>query len=222
MWITIDSIRMYKIILLFSIIFSSPMITSISPPKFPETFFTGFKYTFQNSNTTLKSSGSIAGDDTNKLFKLTQLEEPSGYIWETLFNKHLYYLTYDKNGDITGCVCNNSTYEDLGLPYFSDFKHFIIFALSETDITWQVTDYLGNEMVLSRVKRVTPNFPEEIMTINTVPGHSRIANNFTYIGFQDSQPDINLFTVPSDCTKVICRSESPPTIPSIFPKFNSD
>ena len=193
---------MNKVFLLISFLLSSPLISSISPPIFPDTFFTEYTYIFKNSTTTNGNYGLIAEDDMNKLMVLTTVY-PSGFR-TTLFNQALYYITGDNDRKITECVCFKSTY----VPYFGDFKKFDLYSQSEDEIIWQVTGIpLPDHMkILFRVKKATPNLPEENMILISIPGHSPAAGNTTYHGFISSNPGDELFIIPDFCTKVSCKS----------------
>ena len=193
---------MNKVFFLISLLLSSPLIASISQPKFPDTFFTVYKYVFQNSTTTDRYSGLIAEDDANKLLIITAMY-PSGFE-QTLFNQALYYITGDEDGNITECVCFKSPY----VPYFSAFKKFELYSQSEDEIIWQVTDLPlpPGVTIFFRIKKVTPNIPEENMILDSVPGYSTATGNTTYFAFQASHSDDRLFIIPELCTKVPCKS----------------
>ena len=126
---------------------------------------------------------------------------PSGFE-QTLFNQALYYITGDEDGNITECVCYKS------LPYFSAFKKFELYSQSEDEIIWQVTDLPlpPGVTIFFRVKKVTPNIPEENMILDSVPGYSTATGNTTYFGFRASHSDDRLFIIPELCTKVPCKS----------------
>ncbi|KAI6650380.1 hypothetical protein LOD99_5817 [Oopsacas minuta] len=143
-------------------------------------------------------------------------EYPSGFR-QTLYNKALYYVTRDKDGSVTDCVCFKTTYNNMGLPYFSLYKNFTLYTETETDIIWEVTDLplpVGMS-ILFRVKKITPNTPAENIIVVKISGYSPSSANTTYTAFDASQPDKALFTVPDYCTKVPCTSNKSPTIRSI-------
>ena len=192
---------MNKVFLLISFLFSSPLISSISPPIFPDTFFTEYTYIFKNSTTTNGHYGLIGEDDMNKLTLLTAMY-PSGFR-TTLFNQALYYITGDNDGKITECVCFKSPY----VPYFSFFK-FDLYSQSEDEIIWQVARIALPDAIkiLYRVKKATPNIPEENMILLNIPEFSPAAGNTTYHGFISSNPGDELFIIPDFCTKVSCKS----------------
>ena len=198
---------MNKVFFLVSFLLSSPLISSISQPKFPDTFSTDYTYIFQNSTVTNWNYGFIAEDDANKVMVLLTVY-PSGFR-ATLFNQSLYYITGDEHGIVIDCVCFKSHY----FPYFNDFKKFDLFSQSDDEIIWQVTGLpLPDHMkILFRVEKAAPNLPKEEMILTNVPGYSPSAGNTTYRNFVISHPEKWLFTIPDLCTKDPCKSE-------LFPK----
>ena len=192
---------MIKVFFLISFLLSSPLISSISPPKFPDTFYTDYEYIFKNSTTTILYYGLTAEDNMNKLAVILTAY-PTGFGL-TLFNQALYYIAADEDMNITDCVCFKSPYS----PFFGDFKKFDLYSQSEDEIIWQVTGIPlpAGEKILFRVKKVTPNIPEEEMILTNVPNYSPSAANTTFFEFTTSQPDKKLFDIPEFCTKITCK-----------------
>ena len=197
---------MNKVFFLISLLLSSPLLSSISPPKFPDTFYTGFRYIFENTTTTVRYSGMIAEDNMNELMVILATY-PTGFE-RTLFNQALYYITGDIDGNITECECYKNPY----VPYFSAFKKFELFSQSKDEIIWQVTEFSSplDLKVLFRVEKVTPNIPEENMIIANVPGYPPATGNMTYLAFHSARPSDEEFEIPDFCTKVPCKSTSYP------------
>eukprot|EP00800_Vazella_pourtalesii_P009895 TRINITY_DN2485_c0_g1_i4.p1 TRINITY_DN2485_c0_g1~~TRINITY_DN2485_c0_g1_i4.p1 ORF type:complete len:197 (-),score=7.84 TRINITY_DN2485_c0_g1_i4:55-645(-) len=185
------------------------LISSISPPKLPVTFYTNVKIVARFNNVTQDPfTGLIANDDAKQLYVYNQ-KDSHGNPTKALFNKHLYqYLD-----DPTKCACFNVTYKDLGLPFFNHYKNFVKFAETDSDIIWKCTDTPSDETLLFSVNKKTPNVPEKTM-VYFKDGHARTSENVTFTGFQASQPDGELFRIPDDCTKVPCPN--PPREQSMF------
>ena len=188
---------------LFLILFllHSPLISSISPPQFPETFLTEYKYVFQNETTTNQYYGIIAEDDMNKLTLIIE-KYPSGFKG-ALFNQAMYYITGDEDGNITECVCFKNSF----VPYFSAFRKFKLYSQTEDEIIWQVIGLKSSPdlRIFFRVKKVTPNIPEENIIFINVQGYSA-SGNMTYLAFQASNPGDRLFIIPEFCITVPCKS----------------
>ena len=112
------------------------LISSISPPKLPVTFYTNVKIVARFNNVTQDPfTGLIANDDAKQLYVYNQ-KDSHGNPTKALFNKHLYqYLD-----DPTKCACFNVTYKDSGLPFFNHYKNFVKFAETDSDIIWKCTE----------------------------------------------------------------------------------
>ena len=199
---------MNKIILVVLLVCIVSLISSISPPKFPVTFYTNIKAVTRFGNDTLDhSTGSLANYDAKQLFVSNQ-KDSDGIPSKEVFNKHLYqYL-----GDPTKCTCLNVTYKDMGLPFFSFYKNFAKFDETDSDIIWKCTDIPVGTLLIS-VNKKTPNVPDKMMSFLAI-GNTTLSRNTTFTGFQASQPDSEFFRIPDDCTKVPCQS--PPNKPSTF------
>ena len=197
-------------VILILLLFNICTINSISPPKFPKDFSTNYDYIFKNSTITKSFNGHIAEDNENKTFTEVIIY-PDHSMRQTLYNKALYYVTRNVNGKVTECVCFNTSYESIGCPYFNLFQHFEIYEQNETDIYWKVIDIpLPFGMtILFRVKKESPNIPEEEIILVRIPKYSPSDANSTYIGFEPSQPNKESFDIPVECMKVECKSGSP-------------
>ena len=106
------------------------------------------------------------------------------------------------------------TYKVLSLPFFSRYRNFVKYNETDSEIIWKCTDAPPDGILLFIVKKVTPNVPEK-MAIVTTTGTSV---NFTFIDFQASQPESELFRIPDDCTNVPCRNPLK-TRSRLFSKF---
>ena len=191
-------------------------ISSISPPKFPATFYTSVKIIEQLAEVTQSHiTGSIANDDAKQLYVYTEMFPPHS-PFTRLFNKH-YYQYYDNPPE---CTCSNVTYKNLDLPFFSRYKNFAKFYETDSDIIWKCKDISLNKTVFFTVRKETPNIPEGIMTY-TIIGNATFSQNITFIGFRASQPDGGFFRVPYNCTKVPCQN-TPKKTSLLFPKFLGD
>ena len=197
---------------IFFILFISiiPIIFSISPPKFPVTFYTNIQGFEQVGNETRNPmTGSIANDNSKELFVMN--EKSQSEISKVLFNLNFYQ--YADNPTPTNCVCTNTTYKDLPfLPYFRPYKNFVKYNETDSDIIWRCTDTAPDVTLLFSVKKKTPNVPE-VMTqmINDPINTSQI---ITFIGFHPSPPESEFFRIPDVCAKVPCVNS--PKDPSMF------
>ena len=198
---------MVRVFLLAFLLFNIHIIYSISPPKFPVDFSSNFDYIFKNSTVTIRLFGHIAEDNASEMFTEV-LMFPDHSMRQTLYNKALYYITRNVNGKITECVCFNTTYKNIGCPYFSLFQHFEIYEQNDTDIIWKVTDIPLPDgiTILFRVKKVSPNIPAENIVLVRIQSYSPSDANTTYIGFEPSQPNKDQFAIPDECAKVECKS----------------
>ena len=203
------SFEMNKVILVVMLVCDVSLISSISPPKFPVTFYTNIKAIARFGNVTKNNfTGSLANDDAKQLYVFNQ-KDYHGNPAKELFNTHLYqYL-----GDPTKCACLNITYKDMGLPVFSYYKNFVKYDETDSDIIWKCTDVIPVETVLFSVNKKTPNVPEKMMSFLAM-GNTTLSQNMTFTGFQASQPDSEFFRIPDDCTKVPCQDT--PKKPSMF------
>ena len=79
---------MNKVILVVLLVCIVSLISSISPPKFPVTFYTNFKIVAGVANVTLDHiTESIANDDAKQLF-ISNQKDSHGIPAKELFNKH--------------------------------------------------------------------------------------------------------------------------------------
>ena len=165
------------------------------PPTLPETFISNYEVIHQDKYTNETTSGHIAENNVLKLFTITQ-RTLSGNLVHELFNQHKYYRYYDRT---ILCECLNKTYTDSGLPYLGRLKDLKLYKQTKTENIWFVTS--NKTLFLVSFKKVTPNIPESIIERN-----KEYFSNTTFIGFQASEPDSKLFTVPDYCTKVPCNN----------------
>ena len=185
---------MNKVILFVLFISIISQISSISPPKFPVTFYTNVTIVVHDSN--IKPIiGTIANDDANKLFSSYEQIFP-GIAETELFNKKVY----DYANDFCHCY-NNVTYNDLHLPYFSPYKNFVKYNETDSEVIWRCTDTPPQLKFLFTVKKETPNVPESLLMIGSDGGFQ----NFTFIGFHASQPENGFFKIPDNCAKAVCH-----------------
>ena len=196
---------MNKVLLIFSFICITSRISSISPPKFPVTFYTNVKTVEQFANVTQHPIiGSIANDDAKQLYVHNGTISPNIPFMQ-LFNNNLY----EYQGDSANCECFNVTYKYLPLPFFSRFKNFMKYSETDSEIIWKCTDTPPDDTLLFFVKKETPNVPE--LVTESIPS---VSINITFTGFRASPPSSDFFRIPDDCTKVPCLN--PPKKRSMF------
>ena len=203
---------MNKAILFVTFISIIFLISAISPPKFPSTFFSNVKLVNRVANVThVPVTGSVANDDVKKLYVYNEKSSPI-VLENALFNTHLY----EYYGQPVKCGCFNITYKDARLPFFGRYRNFVEYKVTNSDIIWKCTDAPPGDTLLFTVRKVTPNIPESIISY-AIFENITYSQNITFSGFQTSQPDGDLFKIPNDCTKVICRNKLKK--PSMFSKF---
>ena len=184
-----NSIVPYFLMFLVGILSQNP------PPKLPYKYTAHFNVTFDFPPYNFTA---IRAEDSSNQLLLFEINQSSFGVFTQLYNENISYTLEEKKLEQKMCNCNNRTYTESGLPYFHNFLDFVV-DFENDDFIWWDCIYHGSDgrfyNATIRVSRNSPDIPDSIKfhEMNTTE---------TYLKFDTSEPDKELFDIPHMCRDI--------------------
>ena len=190
------------------------VVVQLTPdkPNFPSDFLSNLVSRSRVSNISITAEGLIA-QNLEKELALTEhifpklLTEPNGCKVTNLYNKKSYKIIDSFDGTPPNCTCEDVSFTDDGLPFFSQMIDFKYIGENESMVWWEFNykEDLTSSPFVFYVENTPPGTLSIPVEIDIIGGNPTIYLSTSFPGFQTASLNDHFYDVPEVCRNITCK-----------------